>query len=107
MTLILTHISRQDDPADFGWSDLGNWASLHDKLAKDSNGNASVGNVRFFECSDCIVHVEAARKVSLQGLDGYIVAEKNGQILVCKREEEQRIREFGGYPWPPADVFAE
>lgn len=73
MTLILTHISRQDDPADFGWSDLGNWASLHDKLAKDSNANASVGNVRFFECSDCIVHVEAALKVSLQGLDGYTV----------------------------------
>lgn len=83
-------------PADFGWSDLGNWASLHDKLAKDASGNASVGNVRFFECSDCIVHVEDARKVSLQGLSGYIVAEKNGQILVCKREEEQRIREFGG-----------
>ena len=83
-------------PADFGWSDLGNWASLHDKLAKDSDGNASVGNVRFFECSDCIVHVEDARKVSLQGLSGYIVAEKNGQILVCKREEEQRVREFGG-----------
>lgn len=82
-------------PADFGWSDLGNWASLHDKLAKDAYGNASVGNVRFFECSDCIVHVEDARKVSLQGLDGYIVAEKNGRFLVCKRTEEQRIREFG------------
>lgn len=87
--LVFTH------PADFGWSDLGNWASLHDKLSKDSSGNAAVGNVRFFECSDCIVHVEDARKVSLQGLSGYIVSEKNGQLLVCKRSEEQRIREFG------------
>lgn len=82
-------------PADFGWSDLGNWASLHDKLVKDTNGNASVGNVRFFECTDCVVHVEDTRKVSIQGLDGYIVSEKNGQILICKRSEEQRIREFG------------
>lgn len=82
-------------PADFGWSDLGNWASLHDKLTKDSCGNAAVGNVHFFECSDCIVHVEDARKVSLQGLSGYIVSEKNGQLLVCRRSEEQRIREFG------------
>lgn len=81
-------------PADFGWSDLGNWASLHDKLAKDACGNGTVGNVRLFECSDCVVHVEDARKVVLQGLDGYIVSEKNGQILVCKRSEEQRIREF-------------
>ena len=30
-------------PADFGWSDLGNWASLHDKLAKDAAGNGTVG----------------------------------------------------------------
>lgn len=82
-------------PADFGWSDLGNWASLHDKLTKDENGNAAVGNVRFFDCSDCVVHVKDSRKVSLQGLDGYIVSEKNGQLLVCKRTEEQRIREFG------------
>lgn len=81
-------------PADFGWSDLGNWASLHDKLQKDLNNNASVGNVHFFECNDCVVHIEDAKRVVLQGLDGYIVSEKNGQLLICKRSEEQRIKEF-------------
>lgn len=81
-------------PADFGWSDLGNWASLHDKLQKDETNNASVGNVSFFECSDCVVHTEDAKRVVLQGLEGYIVSEKNGQILVCRRCEEQRIKEF-------------
>ena len=86
--LVYTH------PADFGWSDLGNWASLHDKLAKDASGNGAVGNIRLFECSNCVVHVEDARKVVLQGLDGYIVSEKNGRLLICKRSEEQRIREF-------------
>ena len=81
-------------PADFGWSDLGNWASLHDKLNKDANNNGTVGNVKLYECSNCVVHAEDAKKVVLHGLDGYIVSEKNGQILVCKRSEEQRIREF-------------
>ena len=81
-------------PADFGWSDLGNWASLHDKLNKDENGNGVVGNVKLYECSDCVVHMEDAKKVVLQGLDGYIISEKNGQILICKRSEEQRIRDF-------------
>lgn len=81
-------------PADFGWSDLGNWASLHDKLQKDENGNGTVGNVKLYECNDCVVHMEDAKKVVLQGLEGYIVSEKNGQFLVCKRSEEQRIREF-------------
>ncbi len=86
--LVYTH------PADFGWSDLGNWASLHDKLTKDAEGNGVVGNIRLYECRNCVVHAEDARKVVLQGLDGYIFSEKNGQILVCKRSEEQRIREF-------------
>ena len=86
--LVYTH------PADFGWSDLGNWASLHDKLTKDTNNNGVVGNIKLYECSNCVVHAEDARKVVLQGLDGYIVSEKNGQILVCKRTEEQRIRDF-------------
>lgn len=81
-------------PADFGWSDLGNWASLHDKLQKDDNNNGAVGNIKLYECNNCVVHAEDVRKMVLQGLDGYIVSEKNGQILVCKRSEEQRIREF-------------
>lgn len=81
-------------PADFGWSDLGNWASLYDKLQHDDNGNGAVGNVHMYECSDCVVHASTARKVVLQGLEGYIVSEKDGQILVCRRSEEQRIKEF-------------
>lgn len=86
--LVYTH------PASFGWSDLGNWQSLHEKLQKDENDNGSVGNVHMYECSNCVVHTEDARKVVLQGLDGYIVSEKGGQILVCKRSEEQRIKEW-------------
>lgn len=86
--LVFTH------PADFGWSDLGNWASLHDKLQKDASNNGAVGNVNLYECNNCVVHAEDAKKVVLQGLDSYIMSEKNGQILVCKRSEEQRIREF-------------
>ena len=81
-------------PADFGWSDLGNWQSLHEKLQKDSLNNAAVGNVHFYESRDCVVHTEGLKKVVLQGLEGYIVSEKGGQLLVCKRSEEQRIKEF-------------
>ncbi|MGX8712914.1 MAG: mannose-1-phosphate guanylyltransferase [bacterium] len=81
-------------PADFGWSDLGNWASLHDKLQKDAANNGAVGEVDMYECSNCVVHAEEASKVVLQGLDGYIVSAKGDRLLVCKRSEEQRIKEF-------------
>ena len=81
-------------PADFGWSDLGNWASLHDKLQKDPDCNGVVGPVHLYECSNCVVHAEDAQKVVLQGLDGYIVSLKGRRLLVCRRTEEQRIKEF-------------
>ena len=59
-------------------------------------GNAKVGkDIRLYECKNCVVHVAVESKVVVQGLDGYIVAEKNGQLLVCSLKEEQRIKEFG------------
>ena len=44
---------------------------------------------------DFVVHAADESKVVVLGLDGYIVAEKNGQLLVCSLKEEQRIKEFG------------
>ncbi len=81
-------------PADCGWSDLGNWASLHDKLSLDLHCNGAVGNVHFYDCSNCVVHAGDAQKVVLQGLDNYIVSLKNNQLLVCHRSQEQRIKDF-------------
>lgn len=82
-------------PADFGWSDLGTWGSLYGHLAHDESSNAVIGSgVRMVESSDCIVHVANDRKMVLQGLNGYIVAEHNGVLMVCKLEDEQRIKSF-------------
>ncbi|MCQ2201191.1 MAG: mannose-1-phosphate guanylyltransferase [Bacteroidales bacterium] len=83
-------------PSDFGWSDLGTWGSLYTQLDKDEHGNAVVGkqNVCIIESNDCIVRASDNVKMVLQGLDGYIVAEDNNTILVCKKEEEQRIKQF-------------
>lgn len=83
-------------PAEFGWSDLGSWGSLRTLLPQDEAGNAKVGkDIRLYECKNCVVHTADESKVVVQGLDGYIVAEKNGQLLVCSLKEEQRIKELG------------
>jgi mannose-1-phosphate guanylyltransferase len=34
--------------------------------------------------------------VVVQGLDGYIVAEKDGKLLICKLSEEQKIKQYSG-----------
>ena len=46
-------------------------------------------------CRYGFVNAADESKVIVQGLDGYIVAEKHGQLLVCSLKEEQRIKEFG------------
>ena len=82
-------------PADFGWSDLGTWGSLYSQILSEPNRNAVVGNqVKLIESNDCIVHVPDGKRVIVQGLDGYIIAEKNNTLLICKMAEEQRIKEF-------------
>ena len=80
-------------PAEFGWSDLG---SLRTLLPQDEDGNARGGkDIRLYECKNCVVHAADESKVEVQGLDGYIVAEKHGQLLVCSLKGKQRIKEFG------------
>lgn len=82
-------------PASFGWSDLGTWGSLHENSAKDAYGNVCIGeNIKMYESRNCVVHATQEKKVVIQGLDGYIVAEKNDTLLVCRLSEEQRIKEF-------------
>ena len=82
-------------PADFGWSDLGTWGSLHVQSHKDLYGNACIGNdIKMFESYNCIVHTMQEKRVIIQGLDGYIVAENNNTLLICKLSEEQRIKQF-------------
>ncbi len=82
-------------PADFGWSDLGTWGSLLTQSKRDLYGNACIGqNINLFETHNCIIHATEERKVVVQGLDGYIVAEKDNTLLICKLSEEQRIKQF-------------
>jgi len=84
-------------PCDFGWSDLGTWGSLWEKRPKDVQGNTVTGDgVKLFDSKNCIVHISDNRPIVLQGLEDMIVVEANGVMMGCKKEDEQRIKEFRG-----------
>jgi mannose-1-phosphate guanylyltransferase len=81
--------------ADFGWTDLGTWGSFYENKEKDDRGNVMTGkNVFTYDSKNCIVNFPDDRIAILQGLDGYIVVESNNTLLVCRREDEQQIRQF-------------
>jgi mannose-1-phosphate guanylyltransferase len=80
---------------DFGWSDLGTWGSLYDIRPKDNQGNAVVGtNVMLYETKNCIINMPKNKLVVLEGLEDYIVVEDENTLLVCKKSDEQQIRQF-------------
>ena len=82
-------------PTDFGWSDLGTWGSLYDHLSLDQHKNAIQGDKIFlYDSQDNIIKFPNNKTVVLQGMDGYIVVEDKGILLICKKEKEQQIKQF-------------
>ena len=94
---------------DLGWSDLGSYSSVkahipssHEDPLPDGGcsddaceDNKTVGkDVRLFGCKGCIVHAEDAGTVIVKGLEGFVVAVKDGNVLVCPLADEQRIKEY-------------
>jgi mannose-1-phosphate guanylyltransferase len=81
--------------ADFGWSDLGTYGSLYEHIKHDENKNAVVGkNIMLYDTKNCIVNMPHEKLVVLQGLDDYIVVEAENILLICKKQDEQQIRQF-------------
>lgn len=81
-------------PGDFGWSDLGTWKSLYELADKNQDGNVVQGEVMLYETNDCIIKTPEEKLVIVQGLQNYIVAEYNGVLLICQKDQEQRIKQF-------------
>ncbi|KXB42963.1 putative mannose-1-phosphate guanylyltransferase/mannose-6-phosphate isomerase [Bacteroidales bacterium KA00344] len=82
-------------PAEFGWSDLGSWGALQNLLKSDNQGNAHIGpNIHLYDSKGCVVHAQDAKQVVIQGLEDYIVALRDGRLLICSLDNEQMIKEY-------------
>ena len=81
-------------PSEFGWSDLGTWASIYDLAEKDYVGNAVIPSekVIMYDSSNCMVNVPGEKLVILQGLHDFIVVEANNTLLICPRDQEQNVK---------------
>lgn len=81
--------------SDFGWTDLGTWGSLYEMSPKDEHMNVTLKcKSTFYESENNIVVLPSEKLAVIQDLNGYIVAEADNVLLICKLEDEQRIRQF-------------
>lgn len=78
----------------FGWSDLGTWKSLYEVSEKDENENVTEGKLIIHDTTDCIVKTPKDKLVVLNGLHGFIVAEYDGVLLICKKDDEQKVKKL-------------
>jgi len=81
--------------ADFGWSDLGTWGSLYELSNKDKQKNVTLKcKSLLYESKNNIIVLPEGKLVVLQGVEDFIIAEADNVLLICKKNEEQRIRQF-------------
>lgn len=81
-------------PADFGWSDLGTWASLHAECPQDADGNVLQSRtVVALEVKNSLVRAPEGKLVVLKNLDGYIVVDEGDVLLIWPKSEEQAIKQ--------------
>ena len=81
--------------ADFGWSDLGTWGSLYDLGTKDEHRNVSLhGNTMFYESNGNVVTLPDGNLAVIEGLQDMIVAQNDNVLLICRKQNEQSIRQI-------------
>lgn len=84
--------------SDFGWSDLGTWGSLHEKLPLDGSGNGTAGvDLEATEASGNVIVSDAGKSkklIALRGLDNFIVVDTADALLICPKADEQWIKQL-------------
>jgi mannose-1-phosphate guanylyltransferase len=80
-------------PADFGWNDLGSWASLHEHLGSHDTENVMDGDTTgLFAIQSSGNYVYAPGKtVALLGVDGLVVVETEDALLITTRARSQDV----------------
>lgn len=80
---------------DFGWSDLGTWGSLHEQLADNQNSNVVLsGEVKTYQTNNSIIKIPNGKMAIIQGMNNYIIVDTEDVLLICQKDEEQKIKQF-------------
>ncbi len=81
--------------SEFGWSDLGTWGSLYTQLPHDQNGNTAIAKqLMLYQTSNSIFNIPKNKLAVIQGLDDFIVVDTADVLLICKKQDEQQIKNF-------------
>lgn len=88
-------------PASFRWSDVGAWNAVHELQRKDEKGNTlyaegSNRQVVYSDTHNCLVSVPEGTQAVIEGVNDLIIVQSGNRLLVCRKDSEQKIKEFSG-----------
>lgn len=82
-------------PVNFGWNDLGTWRSLYEKLKNDNDKNVVINSeVLADDARDNIICSTTGKHIVVQGLNNFIIVEKEDVLLICPKHQEQNIKQL-------------
>lgn len=80
-------------PGDFGWSDLGTWASLHEVMSKDENNNSFGGKSAFLQDTEnCLIQIPREKIAVIKGLTNYIIVDDGEVLMIYPKNLEQEVK---------------
>ncbi len=81
-------------PAEFGWSDLGTWASLYEAAPKNEDNNViAAKQISVKDTTNSIIHIHRDKLAVIRGLNNFIVVDEGNALLIYPKEQEQEIKE--------------
>ena len=81
--------------ADMGWADLGTWESLYELSPKDKNQNAILRCGTLLNgCKNNIIALPEDKLAIIQDMDGYLIAEHDNVLIICKKADEANLRKY-------------
>ncbi len=79
---------------DFGWSDVGAWSALSEFWPQDDDGNAIRGQGLALDSRNCLTYSASGKLTALIGVDNLIIVETEDALLVCRRDQDQRVKDI-------------
>lgn len=80
-------------PSEFGWSDLGTWASLYEECPKDERGNVIQAEKYMLKnVENCLLQTSPNKLLVVRDLEGFIVVDKEDVLMIWPKNQEQAIK---------------
>ena len=80
---------------DFGWSDLGTWTSVYELMEHDDQNNAIQSHYCIqTQTNNCLLKNTEDKMIAIHGVENLIIVNTKDALLICDKNEEQKIKQL-------------